>query len=64
MPGINPLKIIGELFSSVIKFLDMAYKEGYLVYLILIMIVLVIIVLFYNWDMRVESREVRKLNIN
>ena len=48
MARIDPLGMIGALFGQVIKFFDDAYREGYLIYLIVGMIILVIFVVFFN----------------
>ena len=48
MAKIDVLGIVGDSFGQVIKFFDMAYKEGWLLYLIIGMIILVIFVIFFN----------------
>ena len=48
MAKIDPLGMIGDLFGQVIKFFDDAYKEGYLLYLVVGMIVLVVFLIFFN----------------
>lgn len=48
MAKIDPLGMIGNVFGEVIKFLDDAYKQGYLLYLIVGLIVLAVFVIFFN----------------
>ncbi len=47
MAKFDGLKIVMDSFGEVIKFFDNAYKENWLIYLIVGMIILVVIVVFF-----------------
>ncbi len=48
MPKIDPFKIITDTFGILIKFLDNAYKEGWLLYLVGGLIILAVFIIFFN----------------
>lgn len=46
--GDSPIvKIVGGLFGQLVKFLDTAYREGWLLYLIIGLILLAMIIIFF-----------------
>lgn len=47
MAKFDALKILGDTFGQLIKFLDEAYREGWLLYLIAGIIILVVFVVFF-----------------
>lgn len=48
MAKFDVLKIATDSFGEVIKFFDTAYKENWLIYLIIGLIALVVVVIIYN----------------
>ena len=44
----NPLKIIGDVINSIISIFDDAYREGYLLYLLIGIIILFLIIIIFN----------------
>mgnify|MGYP003151197423 CR=1 FL=1 len=45
---IDIFQIISAQFEVVIKFMDTAYREGWLIYLVAVIIIFAVIVIFFN----------------